>query len=107
MTLQMWPTAHETSLYCEEGFHLCDNLFNFLQGKPMFRVSTQVPPGVAVQPRVMAMPKAMKWQHMLPEAKNQMHGKLIEGWDVVYCNGSRIQTAGLSHAGVCCVVWGP
>ena len=46
----------------------------------------QVPLGAAVQPRVMVVPKAVKWQHMLPDAKNQ--SKLKEGWDVAYCDGS-------------------
>ena len=102
-TLRMWVTANETSLYHEEGFHLCNNVLNFLQGKPMCPAGVQVPLGVAVQPRAMAVPKAVKWQHMLPDAKTQIENKLNEGWDVVYCNGSRKQTAGLSDAGF--AVW--
>ena len=33
-----------------------------------------------------------------PDAKNQIQGKLNDGWDVVYCDGLRKQTVGLSHA---------
>ena len=58
-----------------------------------------MPQGVAIQPRRIAIPKAAKWQHMLPDAVNQIQRNLNHGWDVAFCYGSHKQTSGLSHAG--------
>ena len=40
---------------------------------------------------------------MLPDAKNRIQCKLIDGLDVACCDGSHKQTAGLSHMGF--AVW--
>ena len=50
-------------------------------------------------PKPMVVPKAVKWQHILPDALNQIQDKLSQGWDVAYCDGSRKSTLGLSYAG--------
>ena len=64
----------------------------------MFPVGMQAPLVVAVQPWKLAVAKVVKWQRMLPDAKNQTQDNVNSGWDVVYCDGSPKQTAGLSHA---------
>ena len=53
--------------------------------------------GVVVQER--QIPEAIKWQCMLPDAKNQIEDEISQGWDVLYCDGSWKCTSGLSHAG--------
>ena len=36
----------------------------------MFPLGMQMPLGAAVQPKLFAVSKSVKWQHMLQEAKN-------------------------------------
>ena len=98
-----WNFGHElkkkkTPLYRQEGSCLRSNLIAFLQGQAMFPLGMQMPLGVAVQPKPFAVPKSVKWQHMLQDAKNQIQDKLNNGCDVAFCDGSRSDTAGLSHA---------
>ena len=101
--LQQWVCVEETPLYREEGSYLRSNLIAFLQGQAMFPLGMQMPLGVAVQPKPFAVPKSVKWQHMLQDAKNQIQDKLNNGCDVAFCDGSRSDTTGLSHAGF--AVW--
>ena len=103
VALQQWVCVEETPLYREEGSWLRSNLIAFLQGQAMFPLGMQMPLGVAVQPKPFAVPKSVKWQHMLQDAKNLIQDKLNNGCDVAFCDGSRSDTAGLSHAGF--AVW--
>ena len=97
--LEVWVTHFKSSLYREEGLLLRNNLIQFLQGKPMFVAGVQTPLGAAVQPKQVAVPKAVKWQHMLPDAIQMISDKASGGWDVAFCDESRNFTAGILHAG--------
>ena len=65
----------------------------------MFPSGVQSPWGVALPQKRLQVPKAQKWQYMLPDMVNQIQGKVSDGWDVIYCDCSRKETSGLSHAG--------
>ena len=76
----------------------------------MFPLVVQAPPGLVVPLRPMAVPKEVKWQHMLQDALNQIQDKMNQGedkmnqgWGVAYCDGSHKGMAGVSPAEYC--VW--
>ena len=64
----MCVTATDSLLYRVKGRHARDKLVSFLRGRVMFPAGAEVPQGAAIQPWHMAVPKAAKGQHMLPDA---------------------------------------
>ena len=53
-----------------------------------------------VQVRQVPIREAVKWQYMLSDAKTGFRTKSVRGGMLQYCDGSRKQTLGLSHAGL-------
>ena len=65
----------------------------------MFEMGPVCPMGVVVRKPNTGFPKAHKWAHMLPDAREAIAKKQAKGWDVAYVNGSKSETEGVDHAG--------
>ena len=98
-TMLWWATADETSLYRQESMHIYRELQLFISGAPMFQGGVRAPTGAILPQRQRHLPKWIRWASLLPEKQREIDQKLKDGWDVCYTDGSRTETAGVSHAG--------
>ena len=98
-TMLWWATADETSLYRQESMHIYRELQLFISGAPMFQGGVRAPTGAILPQRQRHLPKWIRWASLLPEKQREIDQKLKDGWEVCYTDGSRTETAGVSHAG--------
>ena len=65
----------------------------------MFQGGVRAPTGAILPQRQRHLPKWIRWASLLPEKQREIDQKLKDGWEVCYTDGSRTETAGVSHAG--------